>query len=72
MKSFNQWKEAAVPLQNDVKHIVGNSVFAIETNLQPLKKRIVEGRKDEAIEIVNSIETSIQQIVQFLTTMENQ
>jgi hypothetical protein len=69
MKSFNQWKENELPMQNDVKHMIGNPIFAIETNIGPLRKRILEGRTEEAIEVLNSIAQSIEQIKEFLVKL---
>lgn len=68
MKSFRQW-EAELPLQNDPKHMIGNPVFAIETNIMPLRKRIVEGRTQEALEILADIETSLARIKDFLAQL---
>ena len=57
MKKFKQWQES---LEGDIEHTVGNPLFAIETNLEPLKKRIQEGHIEEALQIVGEIEASVQ------------
>jgi hypothetical protein len=49
------------PTIDNLDHFIGNPLFAIETNLNPLRKRIREGRVEEALEIVDNIETSINQ-----------
>lgn len=67
MSNFKLFIEA---LENDPKHIIGNAAFAIETNLAPLKKRIIEGRSQEALEIVQDIEVSIEKIKQFLANIQ--
>lgn len=71
MKKFEKWlNENNLPLQNDIKHMIGNPVFAIETNLNPLRKRILNGKTDEAIEIVNEIEVALNKIKEFLMKAE--
>ena len=45
-----------------IEHEIGNPVFAIETNLSPLRKRIAENRVDEALQIVDEIEVSLERI----------
>jgi signal transduction histidine kinase len=40
-------------------HRVGNPIFAIETNLDPLERRIREGRQSEALEVVGEIRSSV-------------
>lgn len=40
-------------------HKLGNPIFAIETNLDPLRKRIMESRVDEAKEVVDEIGLSV-------------
>lgn len=69
MKSYKQWAENEQPLQNDPKHMIGNPIFAIETNIAPLRKRIIEGRTQEALEVLESIETSLNQIKEFLVRL---
>ena len=41
-------------------HKIGNPIFAIETNLDPLEKRVAEQRTSEAIEVVESIRVSVE------------
>lgn len=47
-------------LETDIEHTVGNSLFALETNLEPLRKRIRENRIAEALEIVDALQISIE------------
>lgn len=54
---FKIWLENLLP--NDLKHTIGNPLFAIETNLNPLRKRIKDGRVEEALQIVAEIEVSL-------------
>lgn len=41
-------------------HKLGNPVFAIETNMDPLRKRIIENRKEEAILVTDEILVSVE------------
>ena len=41
-------------------HKIGNPVFAIETNLDPLKRRIASQKIDDALSIVDEIHVSIE------------
>ncbi len=41
-------------------HKIGNPIFAIETNLDPLQKRVVESRFAEAVEVIGSIRASVE------------
>jgi signal transduction histidine kinase len=41
-------------------HKIGNPIFAIETNLDPLEKRVVEKRTQDAVEVIGSIRTSVE------------
>jgi len=41
-------------------HRVGNPIFAIETNLDPLERRIREQRANEALEVVAEIRASVE------------
>jgi len=45
----------------NLDHFLGNPIFAIETNLDPLRKRIREGRIEEALAVVDSIQASVEQ-----------
>ncbi len=49
------WKD----LSYTAAHKLGNPVFALETDLQGLKKRIPEGAKD-ALEVANEMEASLE------------
>jgi hypothetical protein len=51
--------------------MVGNPVFAIETNLEPLRKRIVNGNVEEALQILKEIEQSVNRIKDFLGTFND-
>lgn len=46
--------------KEDIGHFIGNPIFAIATNLDPLEKRIREKRTEEALHILNEIRSSIQ------------
>jgi signal transduction histidine kinase len=50
------WKDISF----SAAHKIGNPIFAIETNLDPLQKRIIEGRTDEATEVIDSIRVSVE------------
>jgi signal transduction histidine kinase len=50
------WKDVSF----SAAHKIGNPIFAIETNLDPLKKRIVESRTGEAMEVAASIAVSVE------------
>ena len=41
-------------------HKIGNPIFAIETNLDPLQKRVIENRTAEATEVIGSIRASVE------------
>jgi signal transduction histidine kinase len=41
-------------------HKMGNPIFAIETNLDPLNRRIDEGRATEAVDVVGRIRKSVE------------
>jgi hypothetical protein len=47
-------------------HNLGNPIFAIETSLDPLRKRILEGRTQEALEVVEIIAASVENAKQAL------
>jgi signal transduction histidine kinase len=49
------WKDIAF----SAAHKMGNPIFAIETNLDPLRKRIEEDRSSEAVVVVRSIRASV-------------
>lgn len=46
----------------DIEHTIGNPVFAIETNLEPLRRRIQDGRQEEALRILDSLQISVERI----------
>lgn len=50
------WKDISF----SAAHKIGNPVFAIETDLDPLEKRILEDRKDEAVEVVENIRGAVE------------
>jgi signal transduction histidine kinase len=50
------WKDISF----SAAHKMGNPVFAIETNLDPLQRRIEDGRPSEAVEIIQSIRRSVE------------
>ncbi len=41
-------------------HKIGNPIFAIETNLDPLRRRIRESRTSEALDVIEEISISIE------------
>lgn len=47
-------------------HKIGNPIFAIETDLGPLLKRIRESRKPEAIEVVENIHSAVEKAKAFV------
>jgi signal transduction histidine kinase/nucleoside 2-deoxyribosyltransferase len=49
------WKDISF----SAAHKIGNPIFAIETNLDPLERRIKEHRTEEAIEVADSIRRSV-------------
>jgi len=55
------WKEISF----SAAHKIGNPIFAIETDLKPLVRRIQEKRADEAVEVVNNIESSVEKAKAF-------
>jgi signal transduction histidine kinase len=50
------WKDISF----SAAHKMGNPIFAIETNLDPLKRRIEDGRVGEAVKVVQSIRNSVE------------
>ena len=50
------WKEISFT----AAHKMGNPLFAIETNLDPLETRIEQSRRDEALAVVKSIRISME------------
>ena len=56
------WKDISF----SAAHKIGNPIFAIETDLDPLLKRINEQRKDEAVEVVSNIRSSVEKAKSFV------
>jgi len=50
------WKDISF----SAAHKIGNPIFAIETNLDPLQKRVDEDRRGEAAEVIGSIRASVE------------
>ncbi len=50
------WKDISF----SAAHKIGNPLFAIETNLDPLQKRISEGRGGEALHVTKNIRDSVE------------
>ncbi len=50
------WKDISF----SAAHKIGNPIFAIETNLDPLERRVESGRGDEAKEVIRSIRASVE------------
>ena len=50
---------------------IGNSIFAIENNIEPFRKRILNGNILEADEIEKEISKSIEKIKLALKTIRN-
>lgn len=51
---------------NNLDHLVGNPLFAIETNIEPLRKRLIEKNHQECIDIVKEIEASFITIEKYI------
>jgi signal transduction histidine kinase len=56
------WKEISF----SAAHKIGNPIFAIETDLDPLVKRIREQRANEAVEVVGNIRSSVDKAKAFV------
>lgn len=56
------WKDISF----SAAHKIGNPVFAIETDLDPLHKRINEDRKSEAEEVIANIRSSVEKAKAFV------
>ena len=56
------WKDISF----SAAHKIGNPIFAIETDLDPLLKRIREDRKPEAEEVVTNIRSSVEKAKAFV------
>ncbi len=56
------WKDISF----STAHKIGNPIFAIETTLEPLNKRIKEQRTKEAEEVVENIRSSVEKAKAFI------
>jgi signal transduction histidine kinase len=56
------WKDISF----SAAHKIGNPIFAIETDLDPLLRRINEQRKDEAVDVVSNIRSSVEKAKSFV------
>jgi signal transduction histidine kinase len=56
------WKDISF----SAAHKIGNPIFAIETDLDPLVKRVREQRTGEAEEVVNNIRSSVEKAKAFV------
>ena len=56
------WKDISF----SAAHKIGNPIFAIETDLDPLLKRMREGRKQEAEEVLSNIRSSLEKAKAFV------
>jgi len=56
------WKDISF----SAAHKIGNPIFAIETDLDPLTKRIRENRKQESEEVVANIRSSVEKAKAFV------
>lgn len=56
------WKDISF----SAAHKIGNPIFAIETDLEPLNKRIREQRTNEAAEVVENIRSSLEKAKAFI------
>ncbi|MBF0563790.1 MAG: HAMP domain-containing histidine kinase [Nitrospirae bacterium] len=61
------WKDISF----SAAHKIGNPIFAIETGLGPLLKRISEGRKDEAVEVVDNIRSAVEKAKAFIDQLKS-
>lgn len=56
------WKDISF----SAAHKIGNPIFAVETDLDPLLKRIRESRTGEAIEVVDNIRSAVEKAKSFV------
>jgi len=56
------WKDISF----SAAHKIGNPIFAIETNLDPLSKRVRENRPHEAMEVIEGIRASVEKAKAFV------
>jgi hypothetical protein len=59
------------PAPLDLCHLLGNPLFALETNLEPLLRRINEGKTKEAACIVGEIRLLVERIKAVLADTKN-
>lgn len=50
----------------DIEDKIGNPLFAIETNLDPLERRVKEGRTEDALQIISEIRVSLEKAKRLL------
>jgi signal transduction histidine kinase len=63
------WKDISV----SAAHKIGNPIFAIETNLDPLEKRVAENRTQDALSVISSMRVSVERakgIIEQFTSLE--
>lgn len=56
------WKDISF----SAAHKIGNPIFAIETDLEPLSKRIRENREEEALQVVKNIKSAVEKAKAFV------
>lgn len=56
------WKDISF----SAAHKIGNPIFAIETDLDPLMKRVTERRFSEAIEVISNIRSAVEKAKAFV------
>jgi hypothetical protein len=73
MKKQYNYKKANIDnnikevFNEQMRYFIGNPIFAIQTNLDPLRKRIRENRIEESLQIIDEIEQSISKINEVLS-----
>lgn len=62
------------PLENDMKHVVGNATFALETNLHSIRLRCQRKQVDmnDILEVCDDMEKSVKRIKNFLLDHDKQ
>lgn len=55
----------------NVRHLIGNPMFALETNLSSVRRRIQQGKSTEALELLDSMQTSIERIKTVLAELSD-
>lgn len=56
------WKDISF----SAAHKIGNPIFAIETDLEPLRKRIKEQKTDDAMDVINNIHSALEKAKAFV------